>query len=430
MIASRPVLRRSLVLAAAVTLAAAAVLGAVLAISDGLFIHTSGVNLDTGVRAWFLNFERRPQALDLAMATGTMPAGLVAWRLDAAGTVIGSAGLPPDLPAAYRQLQGPATAVLNGSVYELIGGPLPDGGWLVVGGDRDVVVKPQQNVLQAQLVTVPPALLAVFLAALAVGHWVAGPVERARQHQLAFVANASHELRTPLAVLEGEVSLARSRPRSAAEYRQAFDRVAQETAAVHSLVDDLLWLARFDADPEPPPVETVPLADVARQARDRFAGLAGQRGLELTVFAAQTAAVRAPRPWIDRLAGVLLANACAYTPGPGRVQITVVADAGGPRLLVDDSGPGIPPDQRERIFERFFRARNEGEGAGLGLSIADAVVRATGGIWEVTASPLGGARFEVRWPDARSQPISRRLRGWGGVWRAAMRRARAGQARG
>ena len=398
MLTSRPVLRRSLVVAGLVTLATGAVMAAVLAVSDTLFIHTSDVDLDSQVLHWYQVLRTEPGLLDRSVRTGRMPNGLVLWQLDASGDVMGTAGLPPPLPDAYKRLEGRTTATFNGITYRLAGGATQDGGWLVVGGDAAVVYGPQQHVLNAQLVTLPPAVLAVFLGALAVGRWVAGPIERARQHQLAFTANASHELRTPLAVLEGEVSLARSRSRSAGEYRQALDRIADETAVIHGLVDDLLWLARFEGEPKPPVTEAVPLHDAARQAGERFKRLAERRALSLSVVAERPAVVEAPGPWMDRLLGVLLANACTYTPQGGRVQVTVLADAESYGIMVDDSGPGVPPEQRDRIFERFYRGSAKGDGAGLGLSIADAIVQATGGRWEVTTSPLGGARFQVRWP--------------------------------
>jgi signal transduction histidine kinase len=414
MLTSRPVLRRSLLVAGVVTLAAGALLAGVLAISDTLFIHGSSVDLDSDVQSTYQAFVRHPALLNRVLVSGRMgiPAGLVVWRIDADGNVSGTAGLPPPLPGAYHRLQGHAQARFDGITYRLVGGPLADG-WLVVGGDVAVVVHPQQDVLNAQLVTLPPALVAVFLGALAVARWVAGPIERARQHQMAFTANASHELRTPLAVLEGEVSLARSRPRSTDEYRHALDRIAGETAAVHGLVDDLLWLARFESEPRPPVTEAVHLDEAARQAGERFSSLARNQDLDLSVVAEMPAVVEAPGPWIDRLIGVMLANACAYTPRGGRVQVTVLGDPLGSAILVDDSGPGIPPEQRDRIFERFYRGTARGDGAGLGLSIADAIVKATGGRWEVTTSPLGGARFLVRWSPAAASPGSalRRL-GW------------------
>src|SRR5262245_42704348 len=409
---SRPVLRRSLLVAGVVTLATGMVLAAVLAASDSLFFRASRANLDRDVWIRFSTLGMQPQFLDRVLATGQLSAGFVVWRMDPQGEVTGTAGMPPPLPDPYRRLQGRTTVVIDGIDYRLMGGELPDGGWLVVGADTAAVVRPQQDVLGAQLVTVPPALLAVFIAALAVGRWVAGPIERARQQQLAFTANASHELRTPLAVLEGEVSLARSQPRSAVEYREALDRVAEETAVVHRLVDDLLWLARFESEPRPPVVERVQLAEAAGQAAARFSALAEHRGLQLTVDAGQPAVVEAPGPWVDRLIGVLLANACTYTPSGGQDQLTVLSLPDGVSLLVDDSGPGVPPASRARIFERFYRASTRGDGAGLGLSIGDAVVRATGGAWEVSTSPLGGARFAVRWPRVRPKRIRAGLLTW------------------
>jgi signal transduction histidine kinase len=104
---------------------------------------------------------------------------------------------------------------------------------------------------------------------------------------------------------------------------------------------------------------------------------------------------------VERLLGVLVDNACRYSPAGGRVRILVAGDAGRARLQVDDSGPGIPAADRTRIFDRFARASPIPGGAGLGLAIADAVVRATGGRWEVGESDLGGARFSVTWPAAR-----------------------------
>jgi energy-coupling factor transporter ATP-binding protein EcfA2 len=220
----------------------------------------------------------------------------------------------------------------------------------------------------------------------------------------------AEDTRCDTAQSEGEVSLARSRPRSADEYRQVLDRVAEETAALHSPVDDLLWLARFESEPGRPATEAVQLADAAQEAGARFTGLAEHSGLELVVVIEQPAQVEAPGPWIDRLLGVLLANACTYTPAGGQVQLTVGAGAEGPGLIVDDSGPGIPPEERARIFDRFHRSSTRGEGAGLGLSIGDAIVRATGGVWQVTTSPLGGARFQVRWPRAQPRRFRDRLR--------------------
>jgi signal transduction histidine kinase len=94
---------------------------------------------------------------------------------------------------------------------------------------------------------------------------------------------------------------------------------------------------------------------------------------------------------------VLLDNACRYANESGRVEISVSSSGARVRLFVDDSGPGIAEDEREHIAQRFHRASAAPGGAGLGLSIADAVVRATNGEWRVAAAPLGGARIEASW---------------------------------
>ena len=79
------------------------------------------------------------------------------------------------------------------------------------------------------------------------------------------------------------------------------------------------------------------------------------------------------------------------------MRIAVIAAGNRVSLIVDDSGPGIAPDERPKLFDRFHRATDKGNGAGLGLAIADSIVRATGGEWRVNQADLGGAHMEVRW---------------------------------
>jgi signal transduction histidine kinase len=117
--------------------------------------------------------------------------------------------------------------------------------------------------------------------------------------------------------------------------------------------------------------------------------------------------VRAPLEWIDRLLGVLIDNACRYSPVGG--EVTVTAGVAGPlaRVMVDDNGPGIPEQERHRLFNRFHRATAQPGGAGLGLAIADAIVRSTNGRWLIMHSPTGGAHMEVAWQRSAPHPSSR-----------------------
>ncbi len=398
------ILGRSLLVALGVTLTGGLLLFAVLAASDALFVHDSAQSADHQLLARYRIVSTRPQQLAGAESASSKSDAndLLVWQIDSSGDVVFSPGPPWDLPAAYRHLSGFGTVYLGGQPTRLYGGPLEGGGWLILGTSLQPVESGRQGVTQSQLIVFPVALVAVFVGALAVARLVAAPIDRARQEQLRFTADASHELRTPLSVLQGEVSLALSRERDAGEYRVALERVSGEADRMARLVDDLLWLARVEGQPGTPPAEEVRLDVATAEAVRRFSALALQRHLDLSLTAHGEPKVVAPPIWIDRLLGVLLANACTYTPEGGSVAVHVDGGARRARLLVDDSGPGIPPAERSRIFARFRRGTTGGDGAGLGLAIADAVVRALHGRWEVETSPLGGARLAVTWGDGRS----------------------------
>lgn len=304
------------------------------------------------------------------------------------------------LPAAYVTVRQPTTATIGGVEMRLAGSPLGDD-YIIIGQSLEPVTETQGTVILAELLIAPILLGLVFLGAVAIGRRVAAPIEASRQRQLDFTADASHELRTPLAVIEAHTSLALTQDRDAAWYRSAFGRVDRESKRMRRLLDDLLWLARFDASKRSPNAEPVDLAVMAAQTVDRFGPIAETRRLRIDLSAPDDGAViAAPPEWLDRLLGVLLDNACKYAPEGGQVGVTVAVDGSRVGLVVDDSGPGIPEDERGRIFDRFHRATDAQGGAGLGLAIADAIVRATGGRWKVSSAPGGGARMAVSWNRA------------------------------
>ena len=160
----------------------------------------------------------------------------------------------------------------------------------------------------------------------------------------------------------------------------------------------MLWLARFDSKPPPPGDEPVDLATLAQACADRFRAVGPAISAETPDGAAL---ISAPPEWIDRLAGVLVDNACRYAGPDGKVRIEVRAQGSRVSLTVEDSGPGIAEAERPLLFDRFHRA-TEQAGAGLGLAIGDSIVRSTGGRWHVGDSPLGGALMSVSW--RHSQP--------------------------
>ena len=216
---------------------------------------------------------------------------------------------------------------------------------------------PSGRSCSAELLIAPFLLGVVFVGAVVVGRRVAEPIERARQRQLEFTADASHELRTPLSVIEAHTSLALAQERDVDWYRSAFERVDRECKRMRRLLEDLLWLARFDAAAAPQAAEPVDLGVIAAQTADRFAAVAETRGLRLGVHVPATQVLVAASPdLLDRLLGVLLDNACKYAPEEGTVDVTVAAEGSRATVTVDDSGPGIPEEDAARIFDRFHRA--------------------------------------------------------------------------
>jgi two-component system, OmpR family, sensor histidine kinase CiaH len=322
------------------------------------------------------------------------------WIVASDGTVtaVGADTSGVTLPAGAQAATDPRTVTISGQDVRIRG--VQVGEYHVVVGQTLGNVSDTQSTLVAAEIGIGAALLiVVFLGAVAIGRRVAGPIEHARQRQLEFTADASHELRTPLSVIEAQTSLALARDRPEAWYRTAFARVDAESRRMRRLVDDMLWLARFDATRGQPNAEPVDVNILATQTVDRFRIVAEAHHLTLALHeSGGTSIVTVPPEWLDRLVGVLLDNACKYSPEGGSVTVSVADEGRRVRLTVDDSGPGIPADQRERVFDRFHRATDAAGGAGLGLAIGDAIVRATNGRWQLGVSPHGGASVSVSWP--------------------------------
>lgn len=321
---------------------------------------------------------------------------LLAWVIDARG-VVQASNSSLALPASYQHLAEPQTITLDGRELRVRGGAAGNS-WVVVGQSASELAQTGAGLMLAEVVIGVLLLLAVFAGAVIIGRRVAGPLERAQQRQRDFTADASHELRTPLAVIEAQAALALSAPRDVSWHEQAFAQVAVEGKRMRHLVEDLLWLARLDATNEAPGAEPVDLITLATRAVERFEVLAAQRNQHLELHTEELAAiVIAPPEWLDRLLGVLLDNACKYTPDGGLVRVSVTQAHGRVSLEVADSGPGIPEAKRAQILKRFYRASGEANGAGLGLAIGDAIVRATEGRWRIGVSELGGASLSVSW---------------------------------
>jgi signal transduction histidine kinase len=286
------------------------------------------------------------------------------------------------------------------------------GGWLVAGESVAQLDRVRGALLAPEVLFGGVLLVVTFVGSLLVGLRASAPLEVVHRRQVEFTADASHELRTPLAVIEAEVELALTRSRSRPEYEAILGRIAGEGRRLRRIVDDLLWLARIDDERSAMPgggeadVAAIALASVAR-----FRPIAAGNDVDLRVEVAhdRSAQVRAEPGWIDRLVGVLVDNACKYAGSGGHVDVGVRIEGNRVVLRVDDSGPGIPVEQRRLVLDRFHRGSDGPGGAGLGLAIADSVVRATNGTWLIADAPSGGARLEVSWrKDPHGHPRTSR----------------------
>jgi signal transduction histidine kinase len=215
-----------------------------------------------------------------------------------------------------------------------------------------------------------------------------------------FTAEAAHELRTPVTLVRTTADVALSRERPAAEYRQALADVLAHAEQMSGLVGDLLVLARADAGVEPRETTTVDLGGVATAAARSVDAAVVRRGLKIAVHVADPPVlVTGDEASLGRLVLILLDNAIKYTTPGGVVRLEVgrapSGDARGTAVIdVIDSGPGIEPAERLRVFDRFYRGaaarQRVADGTGLGLSIAQAIVTRHGGTIEIGTGPEGG----------------------------------------
>jgi len=225
------------------------------------------------------------------------------------------------------------------------------------------------------------------------------PIRESLRRQREFAADASHELRTPLAVVRGNLEYLERHPDSTvSSMHETVEDARLEVDHMTELVESLLTLARADSGVLE--LERVPLdlADVAAGALGGLDPLARERGVPL-VLDATPAVVSGDPTRLRQLVTILADNAVRHSPPGAQVAVAVHGQGKRAELTVDDAGPGVRAEDREHVFERFWRAPDAPEGGvGLGLSIASWIAAHHGGSISVGSSPSGGARFTVSLP--------------------------------
>jgi len=214
-----------------------------------------------------------------------------------------------------------------------------------------------------------------------------------------FTADASHELRTPLALIRTTAELALRRPRSTDEYREALTRIHTEAATMTQLVEDLLALARADAQADRLPLEAVELASVLQSVKEMGQSAVAQKNLDFHADIAGPCLVLGHAPALRRLFWALVDNAIKYTPAQGSVHVYLRVQEGQAIVEVRDTGIGMSPEVQAHIFERFYRAdpargRDAG-GHGIGLSLAREIASQHQAELSVQSAPGEGSTFRV-----------------------------------
>ncbi len=237
-----------------------------------------------------------------------------------------------------------------------------------------------------------PIVAIVAVASYVLARTAIAPIEAARERERIFAADAAHELRSPLAAIAALAQAARMRPPE--ETRAAFEAIARSAFEASAVVTDLLTLAR-DPARRALQCEPVDLGAVVADSSSETQPIATARGIRLESSPA-SAIVDGDERRLRELARNLLDNAIRHARG----SVAIASRRNGDlcEIVVDDDGEGIPTQERQRIFERFYRRSDDGNGTGLGLAIVSWIARAHDGAVSVAEAPSGGARFVAAIP--------------------------------
>jgi heavy metal sensor kinase len=227
-------------------------------------------------------------------------------------------------------------------------------------------------------------------------------LEQAFEQLRRFTSDASHELRTPLASIRsvGEVGLQKDGSR--AEYRDIIGSMLEEVNRLTSLIDNLLTISRADAGSLQLDLIEVRVLDLAREAAALFEVLVEEKTLDLVLSGDESAVVEGDRLFLRQAFVNVLHNAVKYSPVGGTISVRVKNGANEVSVEIEDKGPGVPPEDRAKIFDRFYRVDKarwrESGGAGLGLSITKWVIEAHGGRIRLDGGIESGCLFRIHLP--------------------------------
>ena len=288
--------------------------------------------------------------------------------------------------------------------------PAADGSLYVIFGD----ISGFNEGFRSFLFSLAGVLLAALLLFFALSFWLAhqalAPVERAWDQQNRFVADASHELKTPITVILANLDILRShKDETVRSQSRWIMNTREEAERMRELIENLLFLAKNDANALKEQMTEISLSEAAEDRVLNFEAVAFEKGVELESDIPENLKVTGSESQIKQLLTILIDNAVKYAGPEGKAEVSLreIREKNGRnavRIRVANTGEPIPPEDLEHIFERFYRAdksraRKEG-GYGLGLSIAESIVRVHGGQIVCESSKERGTVFTVTLPRA------------------------------
>lgn len=278
-----------------------------------------------------------------------------------------------------------------------------DGRRFLAFADNHAISFSLQNQLLTSLLIFALAMTGFYLISRFLAKLSLRPVERAWDQQRQFVADASHELKTPITVILANTGIIQAHPDDPVrEQAKWINYIQDEAVHMKLLVDDLLFLAKSDAARLPVHPVQVQLDQVVTGALLPFESVAFEAGVTLNEEVEAGITLQGDETQLHRLVVILLDNAVKYAGERGVVTLRLDRIQEKPRLTVHNTGPAIPAEHLDHLFERFYRAdsardRSQG-GYGLGLSIAKSIAESHGGKISVASTPAEGTTFTVVFP--------------------------------
>lgn len=270
--------------------------------------------------------------------------------------------------------------------------------------------KPQDEIsrhlLRAFALTSLGGIVLTLLGSIFMANRALVPIKKSWERQKNFIADASHELRTPLTVIQTNLDVVKSSPSETVESQKVWlENIAVESKLMAKLVDDLLFLARVDSAQELLKKDTFLLNLALNQVIQAFEPVAARERIKLNSRVIPQIDLYGDQTRIKQLVSILIDNAIKYTPSGGEVNLEVKNLENKVEIIISDTGEGIEQEHLNKIFERFYRvdkarSREDG-GIGLGLSIADSIVKAHKGTIKIQSAPDKGSTFIISLPKQK-----------------------------